>query len=129
MSRVFKDDFSQQKICWNRIASEKLFALVDENIYIQDSMHFLTGNHLKYLCAVLNSKLFTFLMYLIVGEAAGGNAGNADNVKNLCIYNPSKQDEKIIENLLENGKFSEIDAYLYKVYNINNEEIEYIELF
>lgn len=68
---------------WNRIASEKVFALVEEGIFIQDSMHFMTGKNMQFLVAVLNSRLFAFLMSLIVGEAAGGNAGNADNVKKL----------------------------------------------
>ena len=61
---------------------EKQFALVDKGIYIQDSMHFFTGKHLKYLSATLNSKLFRFLMYLIVGNAAGENAGRTSSFTN-----------------------------------------------
>ena len=90
---AYLEDFNKQKIAWNRIASEKQFALVDEGIFIQDSMHFFTGNHLYYLSAFLNSKSISWLLGLIVGEAAGGNAGNSDNIRNLKIPYPSTEFE------------------------------------
>jgi len=120
------EDFSQPKIVWNRIASEKVFALVDEGFLIQDSMHFMIGRNLKYLVAVLNSALFAFLMKLIIGEAAGGNAGNADNVKNLKVI-CSSEDERTILHLLETKNFYAIDEYLFSRYGLSQEEIAYIE--
>jgi hypothetical protein len=124
---AYMEDFSKQKIAWNRIASEKLFSFIDEGIFIQDSMHFFTGSHLKYLCAILNSKLFVWLMYLIVGDAAGGNAGNADNVKNLTIPIPSTEQEQQIENLLKALQYHEIDKFVYQLYSLSKAEIEFIE--
>jgi hypothetical protein len=126
-SIAYWEDFYKQKIAWNRIASEKLFSLVDKGIFIQDSMHFFTGNHLKYLCAILNSKLFMWFMYLIVGDAAGGNAGNADNVKNLTIPIPSIEQEQEIEKLLEIHRYKEIDELVYAIYKLDKEEIEFIK--
>ena len=105
------DDFNKPKVCWNRIAAEKQFALVDEGIFIQDSMHFIVGANLEYLASVLNSKLIQWLLALIIGDAAGGNAGNADNVLNLCIPY-SKINEKIS------------DEEIYRIYNLTNEEIK-----
>jgi hypothetical protein len=121
------EDFYKQKIAWNRIASEKQFAFVDEGIFIQDSMHFFTGNHLTFLCAVLNSKLFLWLMYLIVGDAAGGNAGNADNVKNLTIPIPTNKTEQKIDELLQRKNYQAIDKIVYELYQLSLEEIEFIE--
>ena len=121
------EDFYKQKIAWNRIASEKLFSYVDEGIFIQDSMHFFTGNHLKYLCGILNSKLFAWLMYLIVGEAAGGNAGNADNVKNLTVPIPNSKVEQEIEKLLEIENYNAIDNLVFEIYGLTKEEILFIE--
>lgn len=121
------EEFSKQKIAWNRIASEKLFSLVDEGIVIQDSMHFFTGNNLKFLCAVLNSTLFRWFMYLIVGDAAGGNAGNSDNVKNLKIPICNMEEEKYIETLLNSENYKEIDNFIYQLYKLTNEEISFIE--
>jgi len=121
------EDFYKQKIAWNRIASEKLFSHIDEGIFIQDSMHFFTGNHLKYLCGILNSKLFIWLMNIIVGEAAGGNAGNADNVKNLKIPFPILMQEQQIEKFLQTKEYKKIDILVYKLYGLDKEEIEFIE--
>ncbi|MCL2074547.1 MAG: Eco57I restriction-modification methylase domain-containing protein, partial [Marinilabiliaceae bacterium] len=120
-------DFSKQKIAWNRIASEKLFSLVDEGIFIQDSMHFMTGNNLKYLCCILNSKLFTWLLNIIVGDAVGGNAGNADNVKNLKIPIPTPEIEHQMETLLENKDYETLDRLVYGLYGLSEEEIWVIE--
>ena len=50
----------------------------------------------------------------IIGEAAGGNAGNADNIWNLPIPLVS----------LDN---SVSDNYLYERYSLTNEEIAFIE--
>ena len=125
-SCAYMDDFSKQKIAWNRIASEKLFAYIDKDIFIQDSMHFFTGNHLKFLCSILNSKLFVWLMNLIVGKAAGGNAGNADNVKNLTIPIPSFEQEQQIEKLLQEKDYQAIDKLVYEMYNLDKNEIDFI---
>jgi hypothetical protein len=104
-----------------------LFALIDVDIFIQDSMHFFTGKHIEYLCAILNSKLFIWLMKLIVGDAAGGNSGNADNVKNLTIPIPSNQQEQQIEKLLRTKEYTAINLLIYDLYGLNEKEIEFIE--
>jgi hypothetical protein len=120
------EDFYKQKIVWNRIAHEKQFAFVKDGIFIQDSMHFIVGNHLKYLCCILNSKLFVWLMYLIVGDAVGGNAGNADNVKNLVIPKPNNELELRIENLLQTNDYRLMDNIVYEIYDLTEEEIKFI---
>ncbi|WP_158506579.1 Eco57I restriction-modification methylase domain-containing protein [Treponema putidum] len=123
------DDFSKPKICWNRIASKKVFALVDENILIQDSMHFFIGDKLKYLCAMLNSNLFRWFLLLLVGNAAGGNAGNSDNIKNLKLYIPCLKEENRIEKLMEYKNYKEIDNYIYDLYKLTKEEINLVEVY
>ncbi|GMO14621.1 MAG: hypothetical protein Pg6A_00210 [Termitinemataceae bacterium] len=125
-SCAYMDDFSKQKIAWNRIASEKQFALVEQDIFISDSMHFITGNKLEFLCCVLNSKLFKWLLYLIIGEAAGGNAGNADNITNLHIPKPTTQTEQQLKKLLKEKNYQEIDKVIYELYGLNMEEIDFI---
>lgn len=111
---MITDDFNKPKIVWNRIASIKQFALVDCGIYIQDSMHFIIGTNLNYLCSILNSKLIQWLLYLIIGEAAGGNAGNADNIWNLHI--PQTNIDCNVN-----------DIDVYALYDLTDEEIKYIE--
>ena len=108
------EDFSKPKIVWNRIAAIKQFAKVDESVYIQDSMHFIIGEKLNYICSVLNSKIIQWLLSTIIGEAAGGNAGNADNIWNIPV--PFVSSDKPIS-----------DNYLYEKYELTKEEIAFIE--
>ena len=108
------EDFSKPKIVWNRIAAIKQFAKVDESVYIQDSMHFIIGEKLNYICSILNSKTIQWLLSTIIGEAAGGNAGNADNIGNIPV--PFVSSDKSIS-----------DNYLYKKYELTKEEIAFIE--
>jgi hypothetical protein len=66
-------------------------------------------------------------MNLIVGDAAGGNAGNADNVKNLTVPIPSFEQEQQIEKLLKKKEYKTIDKLVYELYGLNKEEIKFIE--
>lgn len=108
------EDFSKPKIVWNRIAAVKQFAIVDKEFLIQDSMHFIIGNNLDYICSILNSKIIQWLLSIIIGEAAGGNAGNADNIWNLPIP-------------LANINVPVSDIQLYNKYCLSREEIDFIE--
>ena len=124
---AYIEDFYKQKIAWNRIASEKQFSLIDADILIQDSMHFFTGKHLIFLTAVLNSRLYKILMHMIVGQAAGGNAGNSDNVKQLKVVSPDHFLEDRIIQLLNEKKYKDIDKLIYELYNLTDDEIFFIE--
>lgn len=66
-------------------------------------------------------------MYLIIGEAAGGNAGNSDNIRNLTIPKPNKELEIQIERLIKSEQYHEIDKFVYKLYDISEKEIAFIE--
>ncbi len=146
---AYLEEFEKEKIVWNRIASEKVFSFVPENKLIQDSMHFIVGNNLKYLCGILNSKLIKWLMNLVIGKAVGGNAGNSDNVKGLFIpkfsqitleeQQPFIDLVEIILDKKENASTGsapdadttaeerEIDMLVYKLYDLTDEEIKIIE--
>src|SRR5574344_1141272 len=124
---VKRDEFNKPKIVWNRIAAIKQFGFVKDEMYIQDSMHFITGNNLFYLSAILNSKTIQWLLSLVIGEAAGGNAGNADNIWNLCIPKPLSNTDKIYSELLSDKKYYEINSRIYELYDLSDEEIKFIE--
>ena len=112
---AYLEEFFKPKIVWNRIAAVKQFAHVEGGIFIQDSMHFIVGSRLEYLCQFLNSKLIQWLLSTIIGEAAGGNAGNADNIwcRRIIVGN------KDMINLS--------DSEVYKLYGLSGEEISFIE--
>lgn len=111
---AYLEDFSKPKIVWNRIAAIKQFAYVEGEMFIQDSMHFIIGEKLNYLCSALNSKIIQWLLSLVIGEAAGGNAGNADNIWKLPIPYSDKD-------------ISVSDNYMFCIFGLSKVEIEFIE--
>lgn len=66
-------------------------------------------------------------MYLIVGNAAGGNAGNADNVKNLNIIVPNGDLENTFLHMFKNSLYEDLDRKIFELYGLNNDEIMFIE--
>ena len=126
---AYLEDFSKLKIVWNRIASEKVFAVVDKGIFIQDSMHFFTGNNLEYLNIVLNSKLYAMLLGLYIGEAAGGNAGNSDNVRDLYVVYPTSEVKSTLLQLFNEGNLDAVNEFIYCIYGLTEEEQGYIETY
>ena len=58
----YHDDFSKAKLFWMDMTPEGRFAYCDEQVYCNDKAYIMTGESLKYLCAVLNSRLVTWLM-------------------------------------------------------------------
>lgn len=52
----FVDEFKKEKVIWKRIGSIMRFAYSDEEIYSLDSTCIATGEKIKYLTALLNSK-------------------------------------------------------------------------
>ena len=125
------EDFFKPKICWNRISSIKVFSIAKEGIFIQDSMHFIVGDNLYYLLALLNSKLLQWQLSKIIGESAGGNAGNADNILNLPIPKQKNNKLEYLAKSIEKNEDKEIqniiNQIVYQLYNLSQEEIDYIE--
>lgn len=131
---TYYEEFEKEKIVWNRIASEKEFSLVEKGMLIQDSMHFFTGSHLNFLIGVLSSKVVKWLLYFIIGEAAGGNAGNADNIKILPIPEITSSVQQpfitLVNQILADKKAGkntgalehQIDVLVYHLYGLSYEE-------
>ncbi len=136
---AYLNEFEKEKIVWNRIASEKAFSLVEKDIYISDSMHFFTGKNLEFLNCILNSKLFSWILNLVVGTSAGGNAGNSSNVRDLFVINITEKEQKpfivmVNQILFKKGKGenttdleNQIDQLVYHLYDLTEEEIKIVE--
>ena len=59
---AYHEEFSKQKLFWMDMSNRGRFAYSEVQIYCNDKGFFVTGESLKYLCAVLNSALITWLM-------------------------------------------------------------------
>ena len=59
---AYHEEFSKEKLLWMDMSNEARFAYSDDELYCNDKGFMMTGDRLKYLCAVLNSSLVTWLM-------------------------------------------------------------------
>lgn len=104
----------------------------------------MTGNDLKYLLALLNSKVSEWYFNQIgTATGVGTNRWKKYKIELLPIKIPSKETKLKIETLIDkilslrNKDISadtshlenEIDNLIYKLYGLDVEEIEHLQLF
>ena len=65
------DDFNKQKICWIELTDESKFSFSDDGIYLLNTVFFMVGEQIKYLLAVLNSKLIHWYFTTCTGTTSG----------------------------------------------------------
>ncbi|WP_336731264.1 TaqI-like C-terminal specificity domain-containing protein, partial [Chryseobacterium sp. VD8] len=134
---AYMEDFSKQKIVWKRVGSILRFSYDDSGIMALDSTCFATGKYIKYLVAVLNSKMGKYLMRDSPQTGTGDLLISVQAIEPLKIPIPNLNTEKlmneIIDTILDNSMdvscklISEIDRKVYDLYNLNNEECSFIE--
>ena len=59
---AYHADFLKEKLFWIDLADEGRFSYVDRAMFAVNSVYMLTGSSVKFLCAVLNSKLITWFV-------------------------------------------------------------------
>lgn len=117
---AYLDDFNSAKIIFQEIVQESQFCIDEtEHFMCNDTCRIITGENLKSLLYVLNSKLFFFSVKTFYG---GGNLGESGvRMKHTffmhfpCIH------------IDGNAQYTDIDSVIYSMYGLNKEEINYIE--
>jgi hypothetical protein len=103
---------------------------------VLDSTCFAVGKHIKFLVAVLNSKMGKYLMKDSPQTGTGDLLISVQAIEPLKIPIPSlkleRQIEKNIDFILSqnssSAKFdSSLNAIIYKLYDLSKEEIAFIE--
>ena len=59
---TYYGDFAKEKLFWMDMSPEGRFTYLDEEIFCNNKGFMMSGEYLKYLCAVLNSNLITWYM-------------------------------------------------------------------
>ncbi|ECL0441416.1 Eco57I restriction-modification methylase domain-containing protein [Campylobacter coli] len=143
----YYQEFEREKIGWQRITQEPSFILEKEYILL-DSMAFMVANsknELKYLLGFLNSNLIFYYFKNIghlysdkgfllsnqyvekfpIPKINSKNQNLADELINLAddILKAKEQDKNANAQELEN----KINSLVYKLYNLNEEEIKIIK--
>jgi len=139
---AYNDIFEKDKIIYSEIVQSPQFHYDTEKYYIDATCFLMTGSNLKYLTAMLNSKLLSWAFknfYAGGGLGATGYRYKKAFLKNLPIIKLSENEQKVFEELvtqiinlkkenidttiLEN----KIDKLVYKLYELTEQEIILIE--
>ncbi len=130
-SIAYWEDFFRQKIIFQEMVLEPSFVLDnDGKFFCLDTGRIITGNNIEHLIAILNSKLFFFAVKKFY---AGGGLGEEGVRMKHTFFGKfhcptfSTKTKQRIDNLLQRKEYVEIDKIVYRLYNLTEEEISYIE--
>ena len=124
------EDFSKQQIAWIELSDTPKFVLV-ENMISVNTVFFMTGNHLKHLLGVLNSKLVTWYFHHCIGTTSGvgTNRWLKYTIEQIPIVKVNKNLETLVSSISKQYKDNtncEIDNLICRLYTLTNEETKYI---
>ena len=141
-SIAYSQDFNKPKIVWGEISDKPKFAFDDSNYYAEATTFLMTGEKLKYLLAILNSKLSEWYFNQIsTTTGMGTNRWKKYKIEMLPIKEPTEIEEllleKIVNQILTAKKLdpkadttaleTEIDQLVYQLYELTAEEIKIVE--
>ncbi|MGN7787712.1 hypothetical protein ACTJIJ_24475, partial [Niabella sp. 22666] len=128
------DDFSKQKIVWKRVGSILRFSYDETGKMALDSTCFATGRYVKILVAILNSKMGRYLMKDAPQTGTGDLLISVQAIEPLKIPKPDliteKKIEGIIDVILQNDNVilqDELDQIIYAMYQLDDQEIDFIK--
>ncbi|GHT10395.1 type II restriction endonuclease [Bacteroidia bacterium] len=126
---AYIEDFYKQKIVWLTITDKPKFAIDLSGAICLNSIFFMIGNsHLYTILASLNSKLIEWYFDgICVSTGVGTNKWEKFVVEKIPIPMSNTEFEQKIEKMLQTKEYNEIDKLIYKLYNLTEEEIEFIE--
>lgn len=137
--------FDQEKIFLRQTSDKIIATYVEDEFCCIDSVHSLIINnnnyHLKYILAILNSKLGNYFYKLLIRETGKVFAQvKLSFIKEIPIKEISLEKQKvfieIVDKLLnkdnfdaqqENHLLNELDSLVYKLYEVTEEDISKIE--
>ncbi len=149
---AYLEDFEKEKIVYGEIVQEPRFYLDNGEcelgyFYAEATSFILTGEHLRYLLGMLHSKLITFAFKTFYAGGGLGESGYRYKkafIERLPIPKITPQNQKLADKITDCAKQileakekdpkantqkleKEIDALVYQLYNLTDEEIKIIE--
>ncbi|NHB27206.1 class I SAM-dependent DNA methyltransferase [Helicobacter pylori] len=149
---AYLEDFEKEKIVYGEIVQEPRFYLDNGEcelgyFYAEATSFILTGEHLHYLLGMLHSKLITFAFKTFYAGGGLGESGYRYKkafIERLPIPKITPQNQELAHKITDGAKQilalkekdpkantqkleKEIDALVYQLYNLTDEEIKIIE--
>ena len=129
------EDFNKPKIIWKRIGSILRFSYDVNGHFGLDSTCFATGQHMEYLCCILNSLMGHYMFKDSPKTGTGDLLVSVQAIEPIMIP-LNKEIEKLFKKLLievleQDPKKAEkeINRLAFKLYDLSPEEIRYITNF
>ncbi|WP_367701294.1 class I SAM-dependent DNA methyltransferase [Helicobacter pylori] len=148
----YYQDFEKEKIVYSEIVQEPRFYLDNGEcelgfFYAEATSFILTGEHLHYLLGMLHSKLITFAFKTFYAGGGLGESGYRYKkafIERLPIPQITEKNQELARKITDGAKQilalkekdpkantqrseKEIDALVYQLYNLTDEEIKIIE--
>ncbi len=99
---AYLDDFEKDKIVWLELSDNAKFTLDRDKYLLEMTVFFINGDNLKYLLALLNSRLIYWYFNLICAESGvGTNRWKKIYVEQLPIPKIPKEQQKPFEILVD----------------------------
>ena len=139
---AYLEDFEKPKIVWGEISDKPKFAFDDSGYFAEATTFLMTGQNLKYLLAILNSKVSEWYFNLIgTTTGMGTNRWKKYKIELLPVKVPSEYQKNQIEALVDEilsikkqnssanttSLETQIDQLVYQLYDLTDEEIAIIE--
>ncbi|PUD16081.1 class I SAM-dependent DNA methyltransferase [Helicobacter pylori] len=149
---AYLEDFEKEKIVYGEIVQEPRFYLDNGEcelgyFYAEATSFILTGEHLRYLLGMLHSKLITFAFKTFYAGGGLGESGYRYKkafIERLPIPKITEKNQELADKITDGAKQilalkekdpkantqrleKEIDALVYQLYNLTDEEIKIIE--
>ena len=135
-------EFAKEKLFWMDMSNRGRFAYSEKKMYCNDKGFVMTGESLKYLCAILNSALITwFIQNTALTTGLGLTQWKRFAVENLPIPKIFTADQSPFIDLVDHILMlkaadpdaevseleNEIDQIVYLLYDLTPEEIAIVE--
>ncbi|WRB82426.1 class I SAM-dependent DNA methyltransferase [Helicobacter pylori] len=146
---AYLEDFEKEKIVYPETSQGAYFIYENSGIFLEKTAFMIVSDayNLKLLTALLNSKLITFYFKNFCGGRILGKSGyqyNKHALEKIPIPKITPQNQKLADKITDGAKAileakekdpkantqqleKEIDALVYQLYNLTDEEIKIIE--
>ncbi len=149
---AYLEDFEKEKIVYGEIVQEPRFYLDNGEcelggFYAEATSFILTGEHLRYLLGMLHSKLITFAFKTFYAGGGLGESGYRYKkafIERLPIPQITEKNQELADKITDGAEQilalkekdpkantqkleKEIDALVYQLYHLTDEEIKIIE--
>jgi len=139
---AYLDEFKKEKIVWGELSNVPKFAYDPDGLYADVTLFIMTGSNLKYLLAILNSKVSEWYFNQIsTSSGMGTNRWKKYKIEMLPVKTGSPEQQKSIIKLVERvlaakranpaadtSKLEgEIDQLVYQLYGLTEDEVRIVE--